>query len=1460
MPYSPLSSTHHSESVCSSVRPTGSHSSFSVSHDRRVHDPSRHGEHVIGAHSPRSVESTETPHLDGEEKALYNGRCTGSSASQLRHPWEDSNGDTHRYAVPGLLNHSSCFRMLEHVRENEDGHVIEKGVVHGTATYGVSPILPLRSSTREGETACCDVRSTCAIAGPASPVIVGDTRDFWGPSSSFPSAATSPSLTTPQRMDGAFAGAHGSAAQPPDSGARYSKDSPLTFPTEEMEAALQLYMERGGTYTSEVSSAPQALPWCPTTSAHASPASSVADHPGKSTTETTEQPLTDLAVWLSTVAAEKAAAVGVAEKDEQAGAACPSVATRLTSAGVLHTARGRRNTDEENSATTMHSSNLSERSTPAPLDRTAEKRRSLGDCSSDVAATGGPAADSAVVDHGAGCGSWGSLGVASEVRNRSQFLGNESNDSLLREISASGHHVSTDSKLVYGDAHNDPTKRVLRVEGSPSVPRLTPHHRSGAAQHTPQQQQPQQQPVPGFISNTGALRNSLLYSSVSPMQLSLHNNRRSHVTAAMPSPVSSPAVASEDARKIANHPAASTFAAASTETSGTHAIFQLCLRTPSSMTSRTMRVSDWHALLDQLRQDGRYKLPPQPILDDVARTIAHTMHSAGHSGGLSLSDFARVIQRQLKEVRVDMTSPLPRDGTADDGTTTGQGVALYFPQHPRYTVTVPSSAAVLSPPSSLPSRSRSRCRSQTKLSPVIDGGQWRVLPTWCMALAGLFPLEMSKVCPVPVVRYLRSIGLIRAVLEAIMQRLQIEVEAIPECVAPVSSADSNQTQNPSEGATVESFSLLPSREASGGIQSASKLLALSGASAVARPASAAVVTEKAVDGSGDKNETWPEQPIWGSAAAGSHRRRAQLCRRAASANMVMAPLERAGDDGAVAACNLQGVSNRNGGLKAGANASVSSDTLKSHYLDQRPLDEISISIVARAKARRLMDMLRRNTVPMNRYECFARVEQKDEPVQKALCFVSREELKTTFSDSGEDSEEDSDAMPDMVAALTYHPEGEMVASRGGAIAKGGCGIDVDQTHSSRPPPPLSHTSAPNVLPTVIMSAMRASMCIGGRASSTPASRVTSAGSAVRPPTSVPCMFRMSGVLCTALPRKQEEALVSRLSKPVCDPAAMSLRLTSASNDHTACHAADTTAAVGASDSIFVNAKVIEDHPTRLAPARPPSGPVPQQHYRPHPHPTDHELPNDAVLPSGRDPPSRKDFRPPRSRPASSRTDRGYASVYPARQHHASSLVSSDTGSGGTCTSQLTERRNRGFLFFEVPSFLATAPLSSSAAAAAAVRLIDGGARSALSSGVAIPPQPPAPHRQVGHHVASSDAHRGTSRAAGSAALLYAKENVKSAGGRRAGSASKNLVLKPARRGLGYRSSVPQHSSDAPLHGRSTVDARVVEDRGRTKATDTAAAAHPPAASSQPHISLYERRLCRQLQLAYANEHTCHRIN
>ncbi|KEG15533.1 hypothetical protein DQ04_00051280 [Trypanosoma grayi] len=71
------------------------------------------------------------------------------------------------------------------------------------------------------------------------------------------------------------------------------------------------------------------------------------------------------------------------------------------------------------------------------------------------------------------------------------------------------------------------------------------------------------------------------------------------------------------------------------------------------------------------------------------------------------------------------------------------------------------------------------------------------------------------------------------------------------------------------------------------------------------------------------------------------------------------------------------------------------------YMEPKRPDEISASIIARSKARRLIDELRKNTIPINRYECFARIEY----VQQAMFEdASMSEHDGNSSEEGIDSQ------------------------------------------------------------------------------------------------------------------------------------------------------------------------------------------------------------------------------------------------------------------------------------------------------------------------------------------------------------------------------------------------------------------------------------------------------------------------
>ncbi|KAG5480199.1 hypothetical protein CUR178_06254 [Leishmania enriettii] len=1447
MPSSP-SSTAHSEGIVSSALLFGTQSSLSPTlRGRRVNGSSRRRNCASGRPTRRFVEFAEVPQSEATKRDAGSSRQDSvvSDASGGTRPdptCSRHNGHVHRRAASASLNDNSRFGMDEQVSHTEARKGVAKDIALGKVGRRASPILPTRPGARMYETAKSDIRFTGSSPASAVPAVIGGIGGSSTPPASSSSFTANTSLSLMQRAGGDAAGGTNSVAESPASAALCSNDSLAALSSEQTEAALQLYVERGGVHAGEVAVMLQALPWCSTAAAHASLISVDADTIAEDVDEEVKQRLLDPEAWLRAVAAATATAAAVAGNHERVGATASSAATPVTSTRVAHRTQSPDSRAEEAPTAVSRPSNLSDPCAPAPVERTVEKR-----CNSVEFASGAAtAADRTCAGRGAGSGRRGRSGIDTEMSSCSCSCNDDSDSFTLRENGADDHHVFADRKLAYDDAGNNAAARTARVERFLSLPQLARRQRSDSVPHSRQERL--------FSSHTTDAReppSSHFRSSVSPMRCSTDGRRSSHVTRAAFSQACSTVPIVAVATEAPGAPAASTPAIASTAVEGVRTLFQYCLQAPLGTASSTLRVSDWHTLLDRLRHDGHHKMPPQPILDDVASTIAHTMHCEGHPGGLTLSDFTRVIQRQLKEIGADMML-LPSPGAAaGDGAASREDATLRFPTHPKYVFTVPTPAAPASASAqatSLPSRHSIRRCSPPKHALAPDRSQWRVLPTWCMALAGLFPLEMSRVCPVTVVRYLRSVGLIRAVLEAIMQRLQLELDAAAEYVAPVASAVDGATQNRCESTAVESSTWRPQREGSGRSGSVGSVLPLSGASAVVRSPNSTVITGSAVGVSSDGNWPWKERPVWCSAASDHHGRRIKHRKSRAAPNTKAISGCAGGDGLVIASSHHHTITNGSGRPNAGPTAPTDSDAAKSHYLEQRPLDEISASVVARAKARRVMDTLRRHTVPINRYECFARVEPESEPVQKSMCFVSKEELKAVFSgDGSSDSDDDSDAMPDMIAALTYDPKGEAAVGQAEAAARGDGSVDVGQARSSRRPPPQSRTPASNVLPTV-MNAERASKPVHRRPPS------GGAGWSVSPPPPAPYMFRMNGLLSTALPRKHEEALVHRLSKPVCDPVAMGRRAASAENACTRGQAVGPRGAIATSDSQLVTDQVANGRPTRSA-SRPPSGSVAQRHQWFHPYSMHHESRSGAVSRAGPSQPWRNGRHRRRSHPSPAWTDPYYASVCASRRDQPPSPSVSGASGGGASASKLTEEQNRGFFLFDVPSVLAEAPLSSVAAAAAAAQVIaGGGAPCASSSTGAASPQLSDAHRLEGHRATLRGTPRGATRAS-SAAPPRAKAKGKPTGDQRTGSISNNAVAKPARHGSRSPPNSP-YPHDAPQRGPNAVHPREADRNSRPKVADAAAAVHPPASPphSQPHVSLYERRLHRQLQLAYESEH------
>ncbi|RNF14789.1 uncharacterized protein Tco025E_05884 [Trypanosoma conorhini] len=90
-------------------------------------------------------------------------------------------------------------------------------------------------------------------------------------------------------------------------------------------------------------------------------------------------------------------------------------------------------------------------------------------------------------------------------------------------------------------------------------------------------------------------------------------------------------------------------------------------------------------------------------------------------------------------------------------------------------------------------------------------------------------------------------------------------------------------------------------------------------------------------------------------------------------------------------------------LHAGAARVRRGKSVTPRYMQQKPLDEISVSVIARSKARRLIDELRKKAIPINRYECFARIGC----VQQAL-----------FEEAGLGSEDEDDETESVSSAAS----------------------------------------------------------------------------------------------------------------------------------------------------------------------------------------------------------------------------------------------------------------------------------------------------------------------------------------------------------------------------------------------------------------------------------------------------------
>ncbi|CCW70316.1 unnamed protein product [Phytomonas sp. Hart1] len=154
------------------------------------------------------------------------------------------------------------------------------------------------------------------------------------------------------------------------------------------------------------------------------------------------------------------------------------------------------------------------------------------------------------------------------------------------------------------------------------------------------------------------------------------------------------------------------------------------------------------------------------------------------------------------------------------------------------------------------------------------------------------------------------------------------------------------------------------------------------------------------------------------------------------------------------------------------------------YLTPRPADEITASVVARAHARRLLDTLRKNTVPILRYECYAVIG-------------GEVDLKTRHTKPVKPTKPPLAVEPPVQSARQFFqkemPELSMDSS------------DQDLLSSSTVPP-----------------------------GSLPKSPISTPVRATVPKSSNSVMFQFSGILGNKIPKKACKALIERLSRPVCD--------------------------------------------------------------------------------------------------------------------------------------------------------------------------------------------------------------------------------------------------------------------------------------------------------------------------------------
>ena len=1393
-----LASLPHSEAVVSSAALSASFlsaGSLGSSAERRHTKRSRRASG--GAPPLRSLDVTEKPHDGSEASAVASSR-----------------GNDDEKTVDELRSSSSS--SSDHSRSSTGAHRDLTARFEQNTHEGADDEDNLESQDE----------SEAAAAASAK------AANLQATSTTAPSAASSSYSSTSDKKDNDYkskgSSASSSVSFPAFSNAVPGELLPLLSP-EQLETALRLYVDRDGIYACEVADLLATLPFVPQSSL---PPSHRRTKIAGNVNATSS--LLDPETWLCAVAAAvKAGQTDVndmAREDEKAAAkegasfvkaSLPSSACSLPSLSPAVLQEG-------------HEKPLPQPVLEAKHYENSRLDQSSGGVSSsrrDLTAAA-PATEKAALSSSSGK----ALQPQQQQQQRNSHSGEKS----------PSRATPANRKLAFDDDPVEESCDVSHIQPLASLPELPPRPPSSSLQSfasqpiafLPSPHAPAPAPAPSKPSTAPLLRRSAegkpittntttattvsanasrrpprsspltskpLYSSVSPETPHLRCDPPLTLASLRSTHNSSLSVASASAS--ASAAAAASTAVAAEAAAGMRALFQQCLRTPLAAATSMLSESDWVVLTEELRRDGHHKLPPQAVLDDVTQTIAVEMRQRKRPGGLNLSDFTRLLHSQMDEVRRDLTAhALSAAATASPEVA---AASVEFPLHPNYLVALPAHRSEVSAGSNQNNNNNNNSCSnvhgdRTSLSPFSTkknakaGGsehRWRVLPTWCMALAGLFPVEMSSVCPVPVVRYLRSIGLMDAVLAAVVQRLELELEATPNTAANAAAAASAVAAAlPGDAARssarsgaglpltlkpTELHSLAALSSSAVGIPSpvgvsgfvwpprSNSLVSfstnnannnpasnMSGSawgtgSAGVRPTSSVVVESVSRDGA-----PWRESEEWRSVE-----------RTSTGGPNAPSSVEKRGGDGDGAAASL---GNGSSPASAGASASRPRSTVP-HYLEERPLDEISASVIARAKARRLMDSLRRNTVPINRYECFARVEHEDEPAQEPLCFVSKAELEQAFGGSGgdddEDASQDSDAMSDIVRALTYDPAAAALEVKSEKRNSGDEGNDADshlspernhavytdQYHRTTVRPPrLPHVPVSALVSNVFSGPTRASAMLRARASLArnnqhsphgmngvhgadggPRGSSASAtlgisevhqrpspahaghnGPLLAPPPPVPGMYRMSGVLLGALSKKREEALVERLSHPIFDPHTTGLRAASAFASHLTSPTKKSTTTVAAASVSAAAAATTGGRGGEVSRAADGPPRAWSAAVAPRRNPS-------SPLPSQRDDPRAAHHSPSPQKDAqgneSANTSRGRPARTP-RRRPAPALPPSPLA---TTAPHLTRAQIRGFCFFHVPPVLMEDPLSTAAAAAAMTQVLrthESAAVSGLSDG------------------------------------------------------------------------------------------------------------------------------------------------